>query len=235
MNLSVALVEPVYEVNLGHVARVMANFGLNSLILVNPKVNINKARRFASHGAYVLDNVEICKFECLKRFDYLIGTTALFDVSSTNVLRSTVSPSFMAESIRRFSGSVCLIFGRDTTGLNNEELECLDIIVSIYANPSYPTLNIGHSVAIILYELSKQKFEDIEKMATQEQRNRIVRYAVDLAKSTGFPKYKVPIFEKSFSRLIGKGRPTSREASLIIGLLRRATKVININYNFSNT
>lgn len=228
--------EPVYEVNVGHVARVMANFGFSSLLLVNPTVDLEKARKFSSHGVYVLDNAEVCRFEDLKMFDYLIGTTAVFDVSSKNVLRSTVSPRFMADAVRRFSDSICLVFGRDTTGLRNEELEELDMIVSIYANSSYPTLNIGHAAAIILYELSRHRFEDAETVATEEQRRRIVQYAVDLAESSGYPEYKMPIFERAFSQLIGKGRPTSREATLIIGLLRRVNQTIKRkNQSFSKT
>ena len=236
MNLTVALVEPLYEVNVGHIARIMANFGYTRLILVNPKVNLNKARKFASHGVYLLDNAEICAFEDLKKFDYKIGTTAIFDVSTTNVLRSTVSPRFMADAIKNFSGSVCLIFGRDTVGLTNDELETLDMIVSIYADSSYPTLNIGHSAAIILYELTKQQFENEEKIANEEQRSRIVKFASNLARESGYKEYKLPIFERAFSQLIGRGRPTSREATLIIGLFRKVTNLIkNKDHNFSKT
>ena len=236
MNLTVALVEPLYEVNVGHIARIMANFGYTRLILVNPKVNLNKARKFASHGVYLLDNAEICQFEDLKKFDYKIGTTAIFDVSTTNVLRSTVSPRFMADAIKNFSGSVCLIFGRDTVGLTNEELETLDMIVSIYADSSYPTLNIGHSAAIILYELTKQQFENEEKIANEEQRKRIVKYATNLARESGYKEYKLPIFERAFSQLIGRGRPTSREATLIIGLFRKVTNLVkDKDHSFSKT
>ena len=236
MNLVVALVEPLYEVNVGHIARIMANFGHSRLLLVNPKVDLKKARKFASHGVYVLDDAEICTFDNLKKFDYKIGTTAIFDVSTTNVLRSTVSPKFMADAIRKFSGSVCLIFGRDTVGLTNEELESLDMIVSIYADSSYPTLNIGHSVAIILYELTKQQFENEEKIANEEQRSRIVKFASNLARESGYKEYKLPIFERAFSQLIGRGRPTSREATLIIGLFRKVTNLIkNKDHNFSKT
>lgn len=236
MNLTVALIEPLYEVNVGHIARIMANFGYSRLILVNPKVDLKKARMFASHGFQVLDNAEICEFEDLKKFDYLVGTTAIFNVSTSNVLRSTVSPSFMAEAIKNISGSVCLIFGRDTIGLKNKELEILDMIVSIYADSAYPTLNIGHSVAIILYELNKQQFEDKEKIATEEQRSRLVKYATNLAIASGYQEYKLPIFERAFNQLIGRGRPTSREATLIIGVFRKVTNIIkNKDQNFSKT
>lgn len=226
LRLSVALVEPKYEVNVGHVARVMANFGFHDLLLVKPEVDLGKARMFASHAVSVLDDAKICSFEDLRRFDYLVGTTAIFYVSPSNVLRSTVPPSFMAEQLSRFSGSVCLVFGRDTTGLTNEELEALDMVVSIYSAPSYPTLNISHAAAIILYEISKHSFEDLDIVANEEQRKRVVQYTVNLAKVLGYAEYKIPIVETAVKRLINRGRPSSREATLLLGLLRLANRAV---------
>lgn len=226
MNLKIALIEPKYEVNVGHISRVMANFGFPSLLLVNPQVNLDKAKKFASHGNFVLRNAEICKFNDLYSFDYLIGTTAIFDVSASNVLRSTVSPSFMASALKNFSGSVCLIFGRDTTGLRLDELEKLDMIVSIYAKLSYPTLNIGHAAAILLYELTRQKYSAIEDIAPYKQRERLINYAIDLARISNLPEYKIPIFSRAFKQVIGKGRLTKRESSLLMGFFRKAIKSI---------
>lgn len=226
LRLSVALVEPKYEVNVGHVARVMANFGFHDLLLVKPEVDLGKARMFASHAVSVLDDAKICSFEDLRRFDYLVGTTAIFKVSPSNVLRSTVPPSFMAEELSRFSGSVCLVFGRETTGLTNEELEALDMIVSIYSAPSYPTLNISHAAAILLYELSKHSFEDLDTVANEEQRKRVVQYTVNLAKALGYAEYKIPIVETAVKRLISRGRPSSREATLLLGLFRLANRAV---------
>jgi tRNA/rRNA methyltransferase len=225
LNLTIALIEPKYEVNVGHVARVMANFGYYNLLLVNPLVDLEKARKFSSHGVKILETAKACRFEDLKRFEYLIGTTAISDVSSSNVLRSTVSPHFMADTLRSFNGSICLIFGRDTTGLRNEEIDVLDMLVSIYASPSYPTLNLGHSAAILLYELSKRRFEDAEKVATREQRDRIIKYIATLTKNLGYAEHKLPIVETAVRQLIRKGRPTPREATIILGLFRLADRV----------
>jgi len=227
LDLTVALVEPSYEVNLGHIARVMANFGFRKLLLIDPKVGLNEARMFASHGVYVLERAERCRFEDLtERFDYLIGTTAISSVRSANILRSTVSPRFMAEALRGFSGSVCLIFGRDTTGLTNEELEVCDMVVSIPADSSYPTLNLGHAAAIILYELSRNIFKAARSVASKDRREMIVRYAVELAEASGIQRHKLPLLEKAVRHIIGRGGPTEREATLIIGLLRKAKTAI---------
>ena len=46
---------------------------------------------------------------------------------------------------------VALVFGRESTGLTNEELKLMDFIIRIPANQNYPTLNISHAVGIILY------------------------------------------------------------------------------------
>jgi len=226
LDLSIALVEPLYEVNVGHVSRVIANFGFSNLILVDPKVNLKKARKFASHGAYVLDNATICKFNDLMKFDYLIGTTAISNSNWPNIRRSSVSPLFMAESLAKFSGSVCLIFGRDTIGLNCQELDSVDMIVSISTNPLYPTLNIGQAAAIIIYELSKHKLRDQKKIATKEQRSLMMYHYLELIDSLGLPNYKKPIFESAFRKLTNRSLPTQREVTLLIGLFRKSNMAL---------
>lgn len=42
MDLKVILVEPLYEANIGYVARVMKNFGVKDLYIVNPQTNVGK-------------------------------------------------------------------------------------------------------------------------------------------------------------------------------------------------
>ena len=56
--VSVTLVAPRYPVNLGHVARLVRNFGVERLYLVNPRVDISVAAVYASHASDVLDDAE---------------------------------------------------------------------------------------------------------------------------------------------------------------------------------
>jgi len=221
--LSIALIEPVYEVNVGLIARVMKNFGLEELLLINPKVDLSKARKFASHGIDILEKAKTIGFdELIKSFDIVVGTTAIATKRPSKVLRKALTPECLAENLKEFSGNLCLLFGRESTGLKNEELKKCDMIVSIDTGTEYRTLNISHSVAMLLYEISKQKIEAHEEIASREDRDRTIKYSIKLARMCGFQEHKVPLLEEAIRKLLGKGKPTPRELYLLMGLLREA-------------
>jgi tRNA/rRNA methyltransferase len=221
--VALALVEPVYEVNVGHVARVCANFGVHDFFLVNPKADLRLARKFASHGVTLLDKAKICSFSDLtRRFNYLVGTTAISSKRSSNLLRSTIAPDALEKHIGSFDGSICLVFGRDTTGLKNAELEACDIVVSIHTGTAYTTLNISHSVAIILYELSTLNKHEGSKIASKHNRERVVKNAIEIANMSRFPQHRVDLLRNTVKRMINKSNPTEREITLLMGLTRKA-------------
>src|SRR5688500_18023662 len=60
-NCRIVLVRPHYAGNLGSTARVMRNFGLTDLILVEPYCSTGdlEARRLATHGLAVLDAARV--------------------------------------------------------------------------------------------------------------------------------------------------------------------------------
>ncbi len=221
--LSVALVEPIYEINVGHIARIMKNFGLQELLLINPKVDLSKARKFASHGVDILENAKETSFDELRKsFDIVVGTTAITVKRASRIMRKALTPQYLFDNLKDFSGNLCLLFGREATGLRNEELKLCDLIVSIDTGTSYRTLNISHSVAILLYEVSKLRIEVHEEIASREEKERTIEYSVKLARSCGFQEHKLPLLEEAMRKLLGKGRPTPRELYIMMGLLREA-------------
>lgn len=223
-NVAIGVVEPIYEVNLGHIARVMKNFGVEPLLLVNSRVNLKEARKFASHGYDILEKARELDFDDLiHNFELAVGTTAITSARSSNILRNVITPEELRGYLERFSGEVCILFGRESTGLKNKELDVCDLVVSIPTGTDYPTLNIAHSVAILLYELSKAKVALSKSTASKEDRVRTVQYATKLATMSGFSRHKMPLLVKGLTRILGKGRPTSRELYLLMGLLRKAT------------
>ena len=54
MDVAIALVEPQYHINVGHVSRLMKNFGLHRLYLVNPHYKRKEAVKYSTHGKDVL-------------------------------------------------------------------------------------------------------------------------------------------------------------------------------------
>ena len=91
LEFSVIFVEPVYQGNIGSVARVMKNFGFKELVLVNPPEITGEARAMAMHAQEVLGNAKILKnFSDLQgKFDFLIATSAVI-ASDKNPLRTAL-------------------------------------------------------------------------------------------------------------------------------------------------
>ena len=226
-NLSVALVEPFYEINVGYVARIMKNFGIKQLILINPRFELEKARRFASHGVDVLEHATESDLDTVrKNFNLLIGTSAITGTRTSNLLRNTLSVRELPKHLHQFSRKTCLLLGRDTTGLTNSEMEICDILTRIGTGTNYWTLNISHALAIILYEISDVQSSEPRRMATSKQKEFMVDYTRQLAELAGLQPYKNILAQRVIRQLAGRGLTTHREASILIGLLRRGVNAL---------
>jgi tRNA/rRNA methyltransferase len=152
-NIRIILVEPAGALNIGSVARVMKNMGLNQLWLVNPHCNprASEARQMAVHGVDVLESAQQVAMlpEALQGCQRAIATTA-----RTRHLPTTLEPPrsalpwLLADDI-----TSALIFGPEDRGLSNEELNYAQRFVCIPANPEYPSLNLAQAVAVCCYEL----------------------------------------------------------------------------------
>ncbi len=219
LEVSVALVQPTYAINVGYAARVMKNFGHRRLILVDAKFDRREAMKFASHASDLLEKAKECTFDDLiKNEDYIVGTTAIGASRQTNLTRQAVPPWEITDAV---SGrNICLVFGRDTTGLTNAEISKCDLLVMIQANRKYPTLNISHAIAIILYEISKSTLKQ-RTSASRKNIDRITRGFTELALIAGVQQHKARLTEEALQRVLRRARPTEKEASLLIGLPRK--------------
>lgn len=160
--ITIILLEPRNPGNIGAVCRAMANFDFKSLILIEPKCDIKDIElvKRAKHGQKVVKNISVRSRKCLDDFDYLIGTTARLG-TDYNIPRSPLTPEQLARKVCNVRGNVGILFGKEDSGLTNEEILKCDFIVSIPSSKNYRVLNISHAVAIICYEIFKRKIEGI--------------------------------------------------------------------------
>lgn len=152
-NLRIVLVEPAGALNVGSVARVMKNMGLEQLILVQPHCdrNSDEARQMAVHGIDVLEGaIEVDSLpEALKGCHRAIATTSRSRTLTTPLESPRIAlPWLLEENI-----TSALIFGPEDRGLSNVELNYAQRFVGIPANPEYPSLNLAQAVAVCAYEL----------------------------------------------------------------------------------
>ena len=225
MQLRVVLLDPKEEGNVGSVARVMKNFGFDELFLVNPCDLGSDARRFASHGrdvlkkAKVVSNLDLAIEDC----NFLVGTTGKKGGQKTPQ-RIATTPEQLAERIRQTKGKAGLLFGNETYGLKNEELDRCDAIVRIPSNPNYPVLNLSQSVGVILYEISKRRYQKtvLDLPSSVAEREIMKRYVDELIISVYDQEHRQDRAKSDLDRIFGKAFLTKRETNSITSLARRA-------------
>jgi TrmH family RNA methyltransferase len=221
----VVMIEPENQGNIGAVARSMKNFELRQLYLINPKDEIGvDARKMASHAQDVLGNAKILKNlkELKKECSLLYGTTAISAKRPSNLTRNALTPSEFASLISSTDGKIAILFGRESRGLSNRELDYCDAVITIPANILYSTLNVSTAAAIIFYEIYK-KIGRITLSSTIDlntKENLLKRFKGIISK-TNLPDYKRSMIEQAFKNTIGKSSISRKEAGLLLTALNR--------------
>jgi tRNA/rRNA methyltransferase len=219
--VSVCLVEPRGPVNVGHVARLVQNFGVEKLYLVEPKVDLSVAAIYASHASPVLDRAIITNFERVRGdHQLLVATTAVRATKKSNIIRRTVGPDRLHELLASADTS-SLVFGRDTTGLTNREIQMCDVTTTIDATPAYKALNIGHAVAIILYLASRRGRERRRKQG-RVAREIFARSFSELAEAARLPEHKTRNLFEVGKRVAASSEMTDAQLNLLSGVFRKA-------------
>lgn len=153
-NIRIVLVNTSHPGNIGAAARAMKNMGLRHLTLVEPRdfpsgVAIGRAKAALD----VLDNAVITATlaEAVADCTLVIGASA----RSRKIPWPVLSPTQCAEQIIAESrtSKVALVFGREDTGLSNDELQLCHFHVQIPADDEYSSLNLAAAVMVLSYEL----------------------------------------------------------------------------------
>ncbi|MCL2919202.1 tRNA/rRNA methyltransferase [Shewanella litorisediminis] len=155
--LSVVLVEPARAANVGAAARAMKTMGFKQLILIGSQLHLEEEARWVAHGATdLLDNALVFdSFDALRaEFDLLVATTARERGSP----RTFLTPDQLANTLEQSGAqSMALVFGRESSGLSNQELSQCDLFSYVPLAGDYPSLNLGQAVMVYSYALSGLK------------------------------------------------------------------------------
>ncbi len=152
----IVLVEPAGPRNVGSIARVMKNMGLTQLVLVNPRCDPfgDEAKQMAVHAQDILENARRVESlaEALVGCYRAIATTARTRHRNVEAEAPRVALPWLLEQ------PSALIFGREDKGLNNQEVEQAQRIVTLPVNPDYASLNLAQAVGVCCYELRSACF-----------------------------------------------------------------------------
>jgi tRNA/rRNA methyltransferase len=157
---AIILVEPQLIENIGMTARAMMNTGLRDLRLINPRDpwpldEIHQKRMdAASSGAdEILHNARIFETldEAIKDLNYVYATTARSHDMVQRILTPKTAAPDMAGRAKR-GENVGVMFGRERTGLVNDDIVLANAIITIPLNPEHTSLNLAQCVLLVGYE-----------------------------------------------------------------------------------
>jgi len=153
-NLCVILVRTRNPLNIGAVARAMANFGASQLRLVAPYDLAFREARSAVGAAELLANAEVFPSvaEAAADCTLVIGTTA---ATNRSVSLPLITLPEAAPQIAAHVGKVALLFGSEKRGLANEDMSYCHWLVRIPTTQQSPSMNLAQSVVVVLYELAR--------------------------------------------------------------------------------
>lgn len=156
-HIRIILAGTTHPGNIGAAARAMKTMGLQNLYLVAPKIfPAAEATTRAAGADDILDSAVLCDslFDAVRDCTLVFGTSA----RERSISWPVVEP---AEAVKQAVASAnnhettAFVFGRESIGLTNKELNACNRIISIPCNPDFSSLNLASAVQVICYELHK--------------------------------------------------------------------------------
>lgn len=156
-NLCVVMAETTHPGNIGAAARAMKNMGVTDLRLVNPRVfPSSEAVARASGADDLLAAARVCSSldQAIADCSIVVGASA----RDRTVVWPELTPRACAESLGPLlvSSRIAVLFGREHSGLTNEELDRCQYLLRIPCNPEFSSLNVAAAVQVTCYEFLVQ-------------------------------------------------------------------------------
>lgn len=232
----VILVAPQMAENIGMAARAMANFGLRELRLVAPrdgwpqKTTRKKGAWQAASGAtHILDAARLYATlpEAIADLHAVYATTA----RSREQMKRIVTPAaLMPELPARIAGGerIGILFGRERTGLDNDEVSLADAILTFPVDPAFASLNLAQAVLLVGYEWFKASTGGAAPFPEGQQSLPATREGIvsffdfleeSLAEAGFFPPDKRPIMARNLRDIFHRLAMTEQDVRTLRGAM----------------
>lgn len=227
--IRIVLVGTTHTGNMGSVARAMKTMGLSQLWLVSPKeLPDGQAYALSAGASEVLANAKVVENleDAISDCGLIVGASARSRTLSWPMLE----PRECGEKavVEAKQKPVALVFGRESSGLTNEELQLCNFHVCIPANPEYSSLNLAMAVQIVTYEVRVAALAAKPQVATvdetvypsSEQMERFYVHLEETLNDTGFIIKQHPgVVMTKLKRLFTRARPEDAELNILRGIL----------------
>lgn len=230
----VVLVETTHPGNIGAVARAMKTMGLRRLSLVSPKTFPSAYATARAAGADdILYHATISDSlgEALAGSGWIVGSSARV----RHIPWPELNPRDCARRVveQTFKGEVAIVFGRESAGLTNQELEQCNGVVRIPTDESFTSLNLASAVQIIGYEIQLAALsaqtptaEPTESPVTNEEMERFYTHLREALIEIDFLDESAPkLLMRRLKKLFNRVEPNHSEVNILRGILTAAQRV----------
>lgn len=234
-NVRFVLVETSHPGNIGAAARAMKNMQCSQLYLVRPRFFPHADATARAAGADdILAQAQVC--ESLEQA--LQGCHLVYGASAR--LRSIAWPletprqCASAVAANREQSTPAIVFGRERTGLTNEELDLCHKMLHIPCNPDYSSLNIAAALQVVAYELfvanaepevQTDHYEPGERAATLEEMTLFYAHLERTITATQFLDPDNPRqLPRRLRRFFNRSKPSNVELNILRGILTSVEK-----------
>ncbi|HAA74184.1 TPA: hypothetical protein DCE37_03570 [Candidatus Latescibacteria bacterium] len=229
----IVLVEPKQAGNIGSISRAMRNAGLSRLVLVNPGADHTSgdARKMAVgagdilYGAKIVDTLE----EAVEDALLVVGTSH----KTRKDFPVVFGPQEVAGRLVSIpkEGEGALVFGRETRGLTNKEIQLCQLTAQIPSARRYPSYNLSQAVLIFGYELHRAALDPPElpdwDISPHGQVEAMYRHLAQSLDNLGFKSpHRPETFIRSVRRFFGRIPLEKRDISTIHRICRQVDRFI---------
>lgn len=225
-HIRIVLVNTTHPGNIGAAARAMKNMGLSDLALVEPKIfPSTEAVARASGANDILDSARVCATldEAIADCELVIGASARL----RTITWPQLDPKECAALVTEHPVRTAILFGREHSGLNNEELERCHYLLHIPCNPEFSSLNVAAALQVVAYEIHAAALENraeappMSPYATGEQMESFFRHLETTLWEVRFlhEKKSSPSLMRRLKRIFNRARLEQKEIHILRGIL----------------
>ena len=232
-NPTIILVRPQLPQNIGMVARVMENFGLKNLVLIDPRekwpndISLKSSKK----GKKIIFKTKIFKTlpEALERFNFVVATTNRKRFLETKTINSFKSLNTYINNNKK----TAILFGPENSGLSNQDIRLANFLFTIPTYNKNKSLNLSHAVSVMSYELFQANNISIKNISTSNidkinklELSNFVNFLVKDLDSRGFFKpveKKAGMIDNIYS-IYNKTNLSKKELRMLWGIHKKLKK-----------
>ena len=233
-NIDIVMVGTTHPGNIGAAARAMHNMCIPNLVLVKPQCSIGEIAYARASGANDIlgnrRNTESLQ-EAVQDCNLVIATSARV----RSLPWPELTPELMAGKISEMNDQsrAALVFGREHSGLTNEELQLCNYMVNIPTNPDFSSLNVASAIQVLCYEIFKtlanqfavQQTGNQESVATSQELEGYFEHLEQVMTATQFLDADNPgLLMQKLRRLYHRTELSKTEVNILRGILSSVEK-----------